>query len=342
MADDDSLRALPKVELHRHLDGSVRIATIHALGAERGVPLGTLEELTERAVLRRPRESLEAVLACFATQQQALWSLEAVRRVAFENVEDAWRDGIRLIELRFAPSFIAQGKELPIHGIIEAVADGVVQGAAAYPVQVGLIGILPRSHPLETNALVTRELIRFRAGPHPGARLLVGFDLADAEERFDPLPLVPLVDRARDAGMGITIHSGENTSAAHVARTLDLFRPDRVGHGIRAVDDPALVERLRDEDVLLEVSPTSNWITSAVPSLAAHPLPRLLRAGVPVCVNSDDPNLFGIDLVHEYGVCVRELGMSHAELHAMNQAALRHSFLPEDAKRRAVATGDPA
>ena len=102
------------------------------------------------------------------------------------------------------------------------------------------------------------------------------------------------------------------------------------GHnGIRSIDDPDLLRRLADQDVLLEVCPTSNWITSAVPALSAHPLPALIRAGVPVCLNSDDPNLFGIDLVHEYEVCVSELGLGEKELRQMNRDALRHSFLPE-------------
>ena len=129
--------------------------------------------------------------------------------------------------------------------------------------------------------------------------------------------------------MGITIHTGENTDAAHVARALDIYRPSRIGHGIRSIDDPDLLRRLADQDVLLEVSPTSNWITSAVPTLSAHPFPALIRAGVPVCLNSDDPNLFGIDLVHEYEVCMSELGLGEKELRQMNRDALRHSFLPE-------------
>jgi len=332
MAGDAELRALPKVELHRHLDGSVRVATILELARERGVRPGTLEELEQSAVIRRPMESLEAVLACFATQQAALWSYDAVRRVTVENIEDAWRDGVRLIELRFAPSFIAQGKALSHDGIIEAVLAGTCQAMAAWPIEVGLIGILPRSHPLEVNARATRDLIRGRHGGAPGADRICGFDLADGETGVDPAVFAPLVAEAREAGLGITVHTGENTSAAHVARTLDVLRPTRIGHGIRSWGNEDLLRRLSDEDVLLEVSPTSNWITSAVPSLAAHPLPLLYRAGVPVCLNSDDPNLFGIDLVNEYTVCAREYGFGPGEFRDMNRAALRHSFLPPGLK----------
>jgi adenosine deaminase len=338
MNGGDWLRRLPKVELHRHLDGSVRIETIWELAQERGLDVGvrTLKELRAKAVIRSPMTDLDSVLACFATQQAALFSYEAIRRVTFENVEDAWRDGVKLIELRFAPSFIAEGKSLTNDEIIAAVLNGMNKGMEIYPVEVGLIGILPRRCSLESNALATRDLIRWRMSGEPGADRICGFDLADGEADVDPASFAPFVEQARDAGMGITIHSGENTSAAHVARTLAVYHPSRIGHGIRCWGDPGVMQRLIDQDVLLEMSPTSNWITNAVPSLAAHPLPDLYRAGVPVCLNSDDPNIFGIDLVNEYRVCEREYGFGEREFSAMNTAALLHSFLSKNVTARAA------
>jgi adenosine deaminase len=282
-------------------------------------------------------ESLEAVLACFATQQAVLRSFDAISRVTFENVEDAWRDGVKLLELRFAPAFIAEGKNLPNDEIIAGVLDGMRKGMAAYQIEVGLIGILPRTFPPENNARATRDLVRWRASGEPGAERICGFDLADREAGIDPSTLAPFVEMAREAGMGITIHSGENTDAAHVHQTLDRYRPRRIGHGIRAADDPACMQRLIDGDVLLEVCPSSNWLTRSVPSLTLHPLPALVRAGVPVCLNSDDPNIFGIDLVTEYELCAREYGMAEPDFQAMNLAALRHSFLPEAVKARVAA-----
>jgi adenosine deaminase len=140
------------------------------------------------------------------------------------------------------------------------------------------------------------------------------------------------VNKARDAGLGITIHSGEDTDAEHVARTLDLFRPSRIGHGIRAWGSREVMKKLIAEDVLLEVCPTSNWLTSSVTTLAEHPLPGLYKAGVPVSINSDDPNLMGIDLVNEYEVCAKHYGFQKRDFQAMNLAALRHSFLPPQIK----------
>jgi adenosine deaminase len=342
MTSEYALRALPKVELHRHLDGSVRISTMLDIARKNGLDLGarSVGELAGLATITSPLDDLAAVLGRFTLLQKTLCSFEAISRVAFENVEDAWRDGVVAAELRFAPAFIAAGKRLEYQEIVEAVVDGALRGAKRFPVEVALIGILPRSRPLADNERATRELLHYRASGRRGAELIRGFDLADQEDAFDPLPLVPLVESAREAGLGITVHSGENTGPEFVRRTLETFRPRRIGHGIRAWGDPDLLQALRERDVLLEVCPTSNWLTRSVASLEEHPLPRLLRAGVPVSLNSDDPHLMAIDLVHEYEVCERLYGFGLEEFRAMNRAALAHSFLADDAKRRAEARLD--
>ncbi len=336
MSAEERLRALPKVELHRHLDGSVRVETIWELSRENGIDVGaaSLDELRASAVIREPVDSLDAALSRFATQQKVLCSFDAVSRVTRENVEDAWRDGVKLVELRFAPSFIAEGKTLSNDEIIGGVLDGMVKAMAAFPIEVGLIGILPRGLSLAVNERAARDLIRWKKSNAPGAERICGFDLAAQEQGIDPLPYAPIVEEARKAGLGITIHSGEDTDDAHVERTLDVFRPARIGHGIRAWGNERLVRRLKEEDVLLEVCPTSNWLTRAVPSLGAHPLPRLYRAGVPVSINSDDPNLFGIDLVNEYGICADRYGFDEEDFWAINVASLRHSFLPGSVTER--------
>ncbi len=330
------LAAIPKVELHRHLDGSVRLETILELARKHGIDVGarTAAELRRRAVIDRPMKDLTAVLESFSTVQKVLRSFDDVSRVTFENIEDAWRDGVKLVELRFAPAFISSGKKLSNDEIIGGALDGVARGMEAYPIEVGLIGILPRSHTHDENARATRDLIRWRESGSPHARRICGFDLADSEDIEAAVSFVALVEEAREAGMGITIHSGENTSALHVKKTLELFRPDRIGHGIRAWGDQDLVRRLRDEDVPLEVCPTSNWLTRSVTSLESHPLPLLYRAGVGVSINSDDPHLFGIDLVNEYEACRRLYGFGDSDFNAINRGALAHSFLPEETKGR--------
>jgi adenosine deaminase len=343
MSDRQSLLRLPKVELHRHLDGSVRFRTILDLARRHGLDLGSSseEELRSMTLIRAPRQDLEAVIAGLATIQRVLCCYEALRRVAFENVEDAYRDGVKLLELRFAPPFIAAGKDLTNSEIIEGVLDGVADGAERYAIEVGLIGILPRTAAPEINRQATADLIRYAHGVHRGAERLVGFDLADSETATPPENFVPLVEQARRAGLGITIHSGENTTAAAVRQTLELFHPDRIGHGIRIWEEPEMVERVRQLGVHLEICPTSNWLTRSVPSQEAHPLPGLYRAGVSVSINSDDPRLMDIDLVHEYELCVRLYGFGPPDFQAVNRAAARASFLPEAVRRRILAEHFP-
>jgi len=235
-----------------------------------------------------------------------------------------------LIELRFAPPFISGGKRLGNDEIIEAVLDGITRGMARLPDPGGLIGILVRTMELEINRQATADLIRYSGSGHRSADRICGFDLADTEDRSNPEDFLPMVQQAREAGLGITIHSGENTSAAAVRRTLDLFAPGRIGHGIKSWGDEQLVQRLRDQKVMLEVCPTSNWLTSSVSSLEDHPLPHLYRSGIPVSINSDDPNLFGIDLVHEYEVCTGLYGFTEQDFMHINTQTVEHSFLPRD------------
>lgn len=334
---DAQLRRMPKVELHRHLDGSVRLETILDLARSHGIrlPADNPEELRKLATITAPLRDLREVLDGFAILQSVCASYDALKRIAYENVEDAVRDGVQLIELRFAPAFIAAGKDLGNDEIIEGVVDGVRAALADFPVEVGLIGIVARSQSLEANTAATADLIRYSRSDHPEAWRIRGFDLADNEAGFDARDFVPLVQQARDAGLGITIHSGEDTDAAAVSTTLELFGAERIGHGVRIWGDEEVMQQVRDAGALLEVSPTSNWLTRAVPSRADHPLVKLHRAGVPVCLNSDDPHLFGIDLVTEYRYAVDELGASLEELQLMNQRALSASFLPEDCRSRA-------
>ena len=274
--------------------------------------------------------------------QKVLCCYEAIRRVAFENVEDAWRDGVKLAELRFAPPFIAAGKRLGNDEIIESVLDGVEEGSARFGIEVALIGILPRTAPMEVNRSATADLLACARGTHRGAWRLLGFDLADSETVRPAEEFLPLVQQARQAGLGITIHSGENTSAGQVVNTLRVFGPSRIGHGIQAWGDPEALRLLRDGGVTLEVCPTSNWLTHSVPSLEAHPLPLLRRAGVRVTLNSDDPQLMGIDLLHEYALAARLYGFGLADFQEMNRLAVQASFLPGEIRHRVLARHFPS
>lgn len=294
---------LPKVELHRHLDGSIR----------------------------KPA-NLKALLQKSTLHQQIFASADNIRRVTAENIEDLEEDGVVLGELRFAPAFMRAGHDVPYADIAFAVFDGVAEGRWNSPkVEAGLIFIAVRDMPVDESMRALNETLRC-AQSHPYGAKLVGFDLAGAEDGTDPVEYRPLVQRARDAGLQVTVHSGEDTGPAVMAYTIDVLQPDRIGHGVRAAEDPDLVRRLVATQLHLELCVTSNYLTKVVEHVKDHPIGMFLREGVNFSINSDDPHLMGIDLVHEYQCLVDTFQFTEADFAAINARALAASFMPESAK----------
>lgn len=326
---------MPKVELHRHIEGGVRFETITDMAKHHKLDLEVRSEaeLLQKTKVKEPMNNLEEVLDAFWTTQKTLCSYEAIKRITFENVEDAFHDGVKLLELRFAPVFIAHGKDLGFDEIFEGVLDGISAGMDKYDLQVGLIHIIPRPLEPEKHETSNREFLRYRHSLHKNAHRLCGFDLADSETVTDPKNFAPLVEAAREAGVGITVHTGENTDAAHARRAIETYSPQRIGHGIRIIDDPEVMEMVRERNIHLEICPTSNWLTRSVASIESHPLPDLHRAGVSVSINSDDPQLMDIDLVNEYEIAQTFYGMTVEEFYKINRAALAHSFLDRDIRK---------
>ncbi len=328
------IRNLPKVELHRHLDGSVRYETIKDLAKIHNLDLGHVneQELIAKTKIKTPMKSLQQVLDCFWTTQKVQCCYEAIKRVAFENVEDAFRDGVKLVELRFAPTFLAENKDIQNDEIIEGVLDGITEGMAKYPIQVGLIHILPRSFDYDKNVQSTNDIIRYAKGNHKNADRICGFDLADIEENYDIAAYAKLMDQAREAGLGITVHSGENTGAENVRTSIETFKAQRIGHGIHIWGDNEVMELVRQKDIHLEICPISNWLTNSVPTLEEHPIKHLFAANISLSINSDDPQLMDIDLVKEYQSANQHYGFGIDDFKKMNQMALKHSFLNQDIK----------
>lgn len=321
------------MELHRHLDGSIRQETIIDIAKSNKLDIDISDpaSLKKRSTVIEPMQDLAAVLEAFETIQKVSCCYEAIKRIAFENVEDAYYDGIKLIELRFSPAFIAFQKDISNDEIIEGVIDGIAQGMDKYAMQVGLITIASRTLDYDANKQGLLDVISYaKNGRHRMADRIVGFDLADQESTTDPSDFRELLDLSREAGLGITVHSGEDTDASGVQKTLEILNPDRIGHGINAWQDRDVVALLKERDVLLELCPTSNWLTQCVAVLADHPLPGFYKAGVKVCINSDDPQLMDIDLTHEYEIAHKHYGIDNEDFRKMNLYALEKSFLPRE------------
>jgi adenosine deaminase len=330
----------PLVDLHRHLDGAIRLQTIIELAEAQGIelPAYTVETLRPHVVVDGKASDLMDFIGRFRYLTAVLHDLDACRRVAYENVEDARDEGIDYIELRFSPWFMSEAHELDPAGVVEAVADGIRAAERDTGVRAQMIGIMSRTYDTETCHRELDALLAHR--DH-----LVAVDLAGDEQRFPAAMFAEHFRRARDAGLQVTVHAGEVAGPESVWAALRELGATRIGHGIRSVEDQALVEYLVANRIGLEVNITSNIHISAVDDYAQHPIGRMLDAGMLANLNTDDPAISGIDLMHEYRVAAARAGLTTAQTRQAQRNGLEMAFLPESEKqalvRRCAARADP-
>ena len=328
-----NVNLLPKVELHRHVEGAIRYATMKEwVLADKLLPASAAEEqLRDFILIDKPVDGLKVFLEKFGLIHRVLSTPERIRRMAFEACEDAWREGVRVLELRYSPVFI-QGERADLHfdKIHAAILDGIGAATKQYPMAVGLIGILGREWDLPTATRVTDFLVANRD-------TVVGLDLANDEANFGGKPFAGLFRKARRAGLRLTVHAGESaipTSSESIRSALDDLGAERIGHGVQIHKDPALMEEVAKRGVILELCPTSNILTKSIASIESYPIRAIRAAGVRVCINADDPGVFDYDLNHEYELLARLHGLTEADFAAMNRDALASGFIREDVKRK--------
>lgn len=301
---------VPITELHRHLDVCTRVSTLFELAQAQGIPLarGDLDAFRQRALIVEPMSDLGTVLAQFGVFQQVLRTPEILARVAFEAVEDCYQEGIRSVELRFSPSFVAEHSHMPYWEILEGFEAGVRKAREKYPeIEVGLICIASRDYGVDSVAGTVEFFLK-----HDDR--FVGIDLAGNESAWPNARFEEAFRPAVRKGSNITIHAGESTDAREVWIAIERLGAKRIGHGVRSIDDPSLVRFLAEKKICLEICPTSNWLTHCTPKLEEHPLAPLLRAGVPVCINTDDPGIFALTLPGEVEVARQKIGLSDEEI----------------------------
>ncbi len=332
-------RLLPKVLLHEHLDGGLRVATLLALLRERGIaaPADDEDALAAWFDARAHAGSLEEYLRGFALTVAAMATPEAMARVAFEAAEDARAEGCVLAEFRIAPLLFEA------HGVAGEVAvSALLDGLSRSPLPSGLIVCAMRH---ESDAQIARAadlaIASHRQPPRPGAARVIGFDLAGPEAGFPASRHAGLLTRVREAGLGLTLHAGEADGGERVLEAARLGA-QRVGHGVRLADllrSPdalALLAELRGRGVHLEICPTSNVHTGAAASLALHPIHALWRAGVSLSFHTDNRLMSRIDHSGEAAGLVAA-GFGWAELLQMELDAAAASFLPEATRQAAAA-----
>jgi adenosine deaminase len=327
------LRAMPKAELHLHLDGSVRPATALELAATRITDrdASPTDLAAMRARLVAPLRCLDQadLLRAFELPVALLQDAEALERVTAELVEDVAGDGTRYAEIRWAPSLHTE-RGLSLDDGIAAVVRGVQRSAAAQGIDVRLIAVALRTHPPEVaNAVAVAAVAQLSQG-------LTGFDLAGDERTApDPQVFASAFAIARAGGLGISCHAGEWGGAPQVWQALTVD-PARIAHGAPAADDPELMAELRRRDVTLDICPTSNLQAGVGSDDFAAPLPRLIRAGVAVTISTDDRTVSDLTLVRELRRSVERLGTTPVEVSAAMRRAYRAAFLQADEALRAT------
>jgi adenosine deaminase len=315
------LKALPKAHLHLHLEGGMHPDTLADLAGGYGVPVPQIRGFGSFSVF-----ASTYLAACDVLRTEADFT-----RLIDETLDDAVDSGAVWIEVAFHPAHhrAAFGTD---EQIVEMVLAAMASASARAGVGAGIMLSADRTKP-PADAV---ELARL-AGRYAGQGV-VAFGLANDEELGAPEPYADAYAIARAAGLLSTPHAGELCGPESVRGALDALGADRIQHGVRAVEDPALVTRLADEGVCLDVCPTSNLSLGVVARLSEHPLPQLLDAGVPCSINADDPLLFGPGLLEEYELCRAELGLDDAALAGAAAASIAHSAAPPDLKATALAT----
>ncbi|GAA0791012.1 MULTISPECIES: adenosine deaminase [Pseudomonadati] len=323
-------KSIPLVDLHRHLDGNVRVQTIWELGLQHGIalPADSLETLAPFVQIQGKENSLVAFLKKLDWMVAVLADLDAVKRVAYENVVDAKVSGLDYAELRFSPYYMAMNHKLPIEAVVEAVIDGVAAGTKEHDIKINLIGIMSRSFGQEKCRLELEGLLAHKDK-------IVAIDLAGDELGFPGDLFTDHFKRVRDSGLQITAHAGEAAGPESMWQAIETLGATRIGHGVNAIRDPKLMEYLAKHRIGIESCPTSNLHTSTIADYDSHPFMQFFNSGVLIGLNTDDPGVSNIDINHEYRVAKSEMGLTDQQLSQVQRNGVEMAFL-SDSERKAL------
>jgi adenosine deaminase len=322
------IQALPKTNLHTHMEGCVRVETVIELAKEQGIRLGVPDDQVADSMQVTGQEtSLGDYLAKVTFTQPVMKNAAALRRICFEAAEDAARCNVRYYELRAGPT-IHVTPTLSLHQVIEAMLAGLADAENKYDMKCRLIVASLRHDPAEKSIALARAALDFRG------KGVVGFDLAGDEALYPAVLHREAFEIARGGGLGITVHAGEASDSREVVYAVETLGATRIGHGAHSIEDPRVVEMLRERGITLEICPTSNVHTCAVPSIEQHPLPEFLAQGIRITIGDDDPITSRTDMSRELALLHQQFGMSLATLRSFQVNGMECSFL-EDAAQRA-------
>jgi adenosine deaminase len=325
-------RRLPKVELHRHLEGTLRLSTMLDVARQHRVPIP--EDVLALSNLVQMQETdsytFRTFLSKFDTLRLFYRSPDVIDRITREAVEDAAHDNVKYMELRFTPVALSRAERFPLHDVMDWVIAASQAEADALGITVRLIASVNRHESPEL-----AEQVAWLAAERKD-KGLVGMDLAGNEAEFSSQPFYGVFREARQAGLHICIHAGEWGPAANIREAIEQLGAERIAHGVRVLEDESVTQMARERGTPFEVCVTSNYQSGVVQEERMHPLPKMLEAGLDVTVNTDDPSVSRISLSDEYSVVCNELGVPVQTLTQRILAGAEAAFLPAPQRSQLV------
>jgi adenosine deaminase len=319
------------VDLHRHLEGSLRLQTLAEIAREHGIDLPSydIEYLRRFAtVTTDDRPDFHLFLAKFTFLRRFYPTQAAVERVAYEAVADAAVDNIKYLELRFNPIALSRQQDFPLDQVVTWVCGAIVRAQRDCDISTKLILQIDRKESLETASQIADIAVAYQ---NDG---IVGLDLAGDEVGYPARRFASIFQRVQREGLKVTVHAGEAGGPENVRDAIELLGARRIGHGVRSIESSDVVQLIRDHGVTLEVCPTSNLQTAAVRRFWQHPLADLLALGMRVTINTDDPSISDTTLTDEYVVAMLAMGVTLEQIKCTIMMAIESSFQPSDERKQ--------
>ncbi len=323
---------IPKIDLHRHLEGSLRLSTLADIAHQHGIdlPSMSLEELRPYVQVVDDAPDFHNFLAKFKLLRRFYSSRETVERITYEAVADAAADNVRYLELRISPVALALNQGFSFEDVIDWVILATNKAQKDYDIQVRLIVLTNRDEPQYARQLAEIAVDRKNQG-------IVGLDLAGDEANFASLDeFIDIFHWAKKQGLHITVHAAEAGPPRNAREAVTQLGADRIGHGLRIREDISVMDFIKREQITLEMCPTSNLQTGRIPKLNQHPLFAFHQIGIPVTVNTDDPSISNTTLTDEFLIATGGAGVPFRSLCQMILNAAQAAFLPKPEKERLV------
>ncbi|PSW16342.1 adenosine deaminase [Photobacterium rosenbergii] len=319
---------LPKIDLHCHLDGSVRPQTVIDLAKQQNITLPSydVDEINALMVAPETCSDLPEYLSRFDLPVSVMQTADSLERISFELFEDAAKENVKYLEVRFAPQLHIQNG-LTYEEIIASAVKGMKKAEALYDIKGNYILSMVKFLPSDTIPQV------IDAGVSLLNKGVVAFDLAGSELDGFSHDYASFAQDAKDKGYRVTIHAGEQGSGQNVYEAISILGAERIGHGVAIKDHQQAYNLVKDEDVALETCPSSNVQTKAIPELSQHPIKAFYKDGVPVTINTDNRTVSNTTMTDEVRKVVEQFELSEEDYYQIYQMSVKHSFASEDVKQ---------